>query len=118
MESAQKEGNVCEGCDKKKPQDTPKLTYYTEHHTNLLLCDDCIAKIEKEHNLKCPKCGKVVGVEGMTEYKTEPMCYSCEEKELDKEDRAEKRISFAKKNWKIWIGITAGIIAALVFLAR
>ena len=118
MEASQKEGTVCEGCSKKKPQDTPNLTYYTEHNTNMLLCDDCIQKIEKEHNLKCPKCGKVVGVEGMTEYETEPMCYSCEEKELDRQDKAEQRISFAKRNWKIWIGVAIIIAAIVASLAR
>jgi len=109
-----REGNACDRC-KKQNTEVGKVTHYTSYGEDLLLCESCIEITDKEKTLKCPKCKKVVGTEGMTEYKTKSMCYKCKEKAVAREEKTQERIRFFKKYWYVWFGGFIAFIIAFLF---
>jgi len=111
-----REGNACDRCGKLDTE-VGKMTNYKKYGENLLLCANCIEKTDEEKTLKCPRCKKVVGTVGMTEYNTEPMCYECKEIVKKKYLTKEERKQFFKSSWKFWITISLAIIGlAIAFL--
>ena len=101
--------NVCDRCGK-DISIVGKLEEFEEQQ----LCSNCYKTTENEKNLKCPKCEKVVGIDKMTEYKTESMCYLCKDNAVKKEEKMQEVSSFAKRHWKFWISISVTIIIAIV----
>lgn len=53
-----REGNQCERC-KKLQTEVGKITHYTKHGADLLLCPKCLKFREKTYTEKCPKCKRV-----------------------------------------------------------
>ena len=105
--------NVCERCGK-----DVSIVGKLEKFEKLLLCSNCYKEVKNEKNLKCPRCKKVVGIEKMTEYKTEPMCYECKDNVKKKEEKTKVRKKFLKMNWFKWIMIgfaTAGFVVSAYF---
>ncbi|QLH07667.1 hypothetical protein [Nitrosopumilus ureiphilus] len=58
-----RESNACEKC-KKLDTEVGKITHYTKHGTNLLLCAECIKKREKPYTEICPKCKRLAHKHG------------------------------------------------------
>jgi len=52
-----REGNACEKC-KKLVTEVGKVTHFTKHGDDLLLCIECLKKREKPYTEKCPVCKK------------------------------------------------------------
>ena len=108
-----KEGNACELCGKQNTE-VGKMTHYKKYGHDDLLCKNCIKQIEIDENLQCPKCGKVVGLEGITEYEDEEMCIKCMKKITEKGLKREQQKQFLKTNWFKWVMIGLTIIAIVV----
>jgi len=106
-----REGNQCERC-KKDISEVGKLDFHTEY--DLLCCEKCFEETTKEKNLKCPRCRKVVGLDGLTEHRGKQMCYQCVEDAKRNEVKTKERKSFLKKNWFKWIMIGLAITTILV----
>jgi len=53
-----REGNACEKC-KKLHKEVGKITHYTKHGDDLLLCAECLKKREKPYTEICPKCKRL-----------------------------------------------------------
>lgn len=107
--------NVCDRC-KKDVSEVGKLKEFEEQ----LLCSNCYEKTESEKHLKCPKCKREVGLEKMTEYKNESMCYECKDNVKKKEEKTKVRKKFLKTNWFKWIMIgfaTAGFVVSAYFVS-
>ena len=105
--------NVCDRCGK-DISIVGKLEEFEEQQ----LCSNCYKTTENEKNLKCPECKKVVGIDNMTEYKTESMCYECKDNVKKKEEKTKERKKFLKTNWFKWIMIgfaTAGFVVSAYF---
>lgn len=121
-----REGHNCEKC-KKSDTEVGKITHYTKHGDDLLLCPKCLEFRERPYTEKCPKCKRVAYEHGgMSAYGIGPsfenMCLECVEK---REARDAKIIAikstiknFAKGHWKFWITISISIIAIIIGLSR
>ena len=105
-----REGNQCERC-KKDVSEVGKMAFYEEY--DLWCCDKCIKETTEEKNLKCSKCKKVVGLEGLTEHNGKQMCYQCVEDVKKNEVKTEERKRFFKTNWFKWITLILALIAIL-----
>jgi len=62
-----REGNQCEKC-KKDVSEVGKLTHYTKHGADLLLCPKCLEFREKPYTEICPKCNRVAYEHGGLTY--------------------------------------------------
>ena len=62
-----KEGNTCERC-KKLETEVGKITHYTEHGDDLLLCPKCLEFRERPYTEICPKCKRVAYEHGGLTY--------------------------------------------------
>ena len=62
-----KEGNACERC-KKQDTEVGKITHYTKHGANLLLCPKCFEDRERPYTEKCPKCKRIAYEHGGLTY--------------------------------------------------
>jgi len=121
-----REGNACEKCEKLQTE-VGKITHYTEHGDDLLLCAECLKKRKKPYTDKCPKCKRLaykhggMSFYGKPPYDDEEMCLECvEEKEArDAKRNARKSTikNFAKDHWKFWISISISIIAVVLALS-
>ena len=104
--------NICERCEEDVSK-VGKTTLYKEY--DLVLCANCTEEINKEKNLKCPRCRKVVGLDGLTEHRGKQMCYQCVEDVKKKEVKKEERVRFFKTNWFKWI--MTGLTVTAIFIA-
>jgi len=122
-----REGNACERC-KKQDTEVGKITHYTEHGSDLLLCPKCLKKEEEPYTEICPKCKKRAYEHGgMTVFGDEPedfeeMCIECYEKKESKDakrDAIKLTIkNFMKDHWKFLISISISIVAVAIALSR
>jgi len=62
-----RKGNACEKC-KKLDTEVGKITHYTEHGADLLLCADCLKRREKPYKEICPICKRVAYEHGGLTY--------------------------------------------------
>jgi len=62
-----REGNQCEKC-KKLDTEVGKITHYTKHGDDLLLCPKCLEFRERPYIEKCPKCNRVAYEHGGLTY--------------------------------------------------
>ncbi len=110
-----REGNQCERC-KKDVTEVGKMGFYEEY--DLWCCDKCIKETTEEKNLKCSKCKKVVGLDGLTEHNGKQLCYQCVKDAKKNEVKTEERKRFFKTNWFKWImiGLGWGSLLAVVIL--
>ena len=116
-----REGNACERC-KKQDIEAGKITHYTKHGADLLLCPKCLEDKERTYTEKCPKCKRVAHEHGgMSAYGDEPpleeMCLECVQKKEARDAKKLKIKNFMKDHWKYWITISltiTGIIVALL----
>jgi len=106
-----REGNQCERC-KKFDTEVGKTTFHEEY--DLLCCEKCFKETIEEKNLKCPRCRKVVGLDGLTEHRGKQMCYQCVKDAKRNEIRTEERKRFFKTNWKYWITTVLIIIGIVI----
>jgi hypothetical protein len=60
-------GDTCEKC-KKPNTEVGKITHYTKHGDDLLLCAECIKKHEKPYTEICPKCKRLAYKHGGLTY--------------------------------------------------
>ena len=105
--------NVCDRCQK----DVSVVGSLNEFEAQQL-CSNCYEKTNNEKNLKCPKCKKAVGSNGITEYNSKLMCYKCMYDTKKKEEKTKDRINFFKRNWKFWIMLSIAIIGLVVTYFR
>jgi len=108
-----KAGSECNRCGALE-KDVGPISDYKKHGYDMLLCRDCISQIEEYANLRCPKCNKKVGHDGMTEYDGQRMCYKCEDKRKNVGKISNERIQFIKKYWYAWIMIAIGILGVII----
>ncbi len=91
-----KAGSVCNRCGALE-NDVGPISDYKKHGYDMLLCKNCISKIEEYANLRCPKCNKKVGHDGMTEYDGQGMCYKCEDKRKNVASKEQPWVSFDER---------------------
>jgi len=111
IDTTNREGDDCDRCKENKAKVGPIINY-KENGRNDLFCKNCLEQFKKELNMECPKCGKVVGLSGLTE--PDKVCYDCAEKNKNKELKCEKRKKFIKKYLVAGILITIGIIGLII----
>ena len=108
-----RKGDTCDRC-KKSNTEVGKITNYKKYNENLLLCTNCIQKIDKEKTQKCSKCKKIIGIDGLIIYKNKSMCYECTDI-VKKKDAEKKKLSqFFKSNWQFFIGLGVGIVGIIL----
>ena len=62
-----REGNACEKC-KKLDTEVGKITHYTKHGADLLLCPKCLEFRERTYTEICPKCKRIAYEHGGLTY--------------------------------------------------
>ena len=62
-----REGNACEKCEKLDTE-VGKITHYTKHGSDFLLCSECLNKREKPYTEICPKCKRIAYEHGGLTY--------------------------------------------------
>jgi len=141
-----REGNACEMCTKLDTE-VGKITHYTEHGDDFLLCSKCLKKREKPYTEICPKCNRIAYEHGGLAYNDdsdtndsdnddgfdgfdydeeapsfELMCMECHDKKVARMRKIRKAKltikNFAKDHWKFWISISISIIAITIALSR
>ena len=60
-------GDTCEKCNKPNTE-VGKITHYTKHGADLLLCSKCLESREKPYTEICPKCKRVAYEHGGLTY--------------------------------------------------
>ena len=118
-----REGNACERC-KKQDTEVGKITHYTKHDADLLLCPKCLEDQERPYTEKCPKCKRVayehggMSFYGTVPYDYEDMCVECVQKKEARDAKKLKIKNFMKKHWKFWISISIPIVGIIVALLK
>ena len=111
IDTENREGNVCDRCEEDQAKVGPMINY-KENGRNDLFCKNCLEQVKKELKMECPKCGKVVGLSGLTE--PDKVCYDCAEKNKNKKLKYKKIKQFIKKYWYAWIMIAIGILGLII----
>ena len=114
-----KEGNVCERCKLQAGENNHKLEHFKKYDIDELLCRDCREKIERENNIECPQCKKVItdGTLHFDEIGNVTYCNDCHMNNIEKRVKKRERKYFIVTNWKFWISTAIAVIFGLIGLS-
>jgi len=111
--------HICERCEVQAGENNHTLANFKKYDIDELLCRDCREKIERENNVECPQCKKVI-TDGNLHFDNTgsvTYCHECHMENITKDATKRERKHFIKSNWKFWITIAIAVAFGIVGLS-